>query len=78
MSRSGTNRLPWVVVQTSGISEMGTFCGLLNVSPPLLIHEGIVWSVDQRFNAYIVVTNENFIVSSRTEFSFCSNQSFVY
>ena len=40
MSGSNTNSLPWVVLWTNGTSEVGTFCGLVNLSPPILIHEG--------------------------------------
>lgn len=32
--------LPRVVLRTSGTSEIGAFCGLVNVSLPILIHEG--------------------------------------
>lgn len=37
MCRSSTNKLPWIVLQTSGTSEVGT--RLLNVFSPVLMHE---------------------------------------
>ena len=40
MSESSTNRLPWVVLQINGTSEVGTFGGLINVFSPILIHKG--------------------------------------
>lgn len=39
MCRSSTNKLPWIVLQTSGTSEVGTLCSLLNVFSPVLMHE---------------------------------------
>ena len=40
MSESSTNRPPWVVLQVNETSEVGTFCGLVIVFSPILIHEG--------------------------------------
>ena len=39
MYRSSTNKLPWIVLETSGTSEVGTLCSLVNVFLPVLIHE---------------------------------------
>ena len=39
MYRSSTNKLPWIVLQTSGTSEVGTLCSIVNVFSTVLIHE---------------------------------------
>ena len=44
MSRNNANRLPWVVLQTSGTSEVGIFQSLVNGSSPMLTHEWIILS----------------------------------
>lgn len=36
MPGSNANKLPWVVLQTSGTGE---FCDLTNIAPPALIYE---------------------------------------
>ena len=40
MFGTSMNRLPWVILWTSGTSEVGTFCSLVNVYAPICIHEG--------------------------------------
>lgn len=37
---NSTNRLLWVGFQIGGTSKVGTFCGLVNISPPILAQEG--------------------------------------
>lgn len=39
MSTSSANRLPCVILLTSGAREAGPFCSLINVFSPILIHE---------------------------------------
>lgn len=48
MSRRNANSLPWVILRTSGTNEVGTFGGLVNISPPIVAPISV--SEDQWFN----------------------------
>ena len=78
MSRSRMNWLPWVVLQASGTRTVSTLWSLVNVSSTILIHEFIILSVDQWFNACTVVRSGDFRVSGRTGLFFGPNQSFLF
>ena len=51
MSGNSRKRLPWVVVCISRTSKVNIFCGLVNISPLILIHEAYHFIIDWRFNA---------------------------
>lgn len=58
MSGSSTDRLPLVLLWTSGTSEVGTFLSLVNVPSLILILKAIILSGEQWFNACTVVGSE--------------------
>lgn len=78
MFRNSMNRLPWVVFQINGTREVGTFCDLLHVSPPILIHED--YHFVGRPIVYCMYSNKggNLRVSRRTVLLFVQNQSSLF
>ena len=59
-------------------SEIGTFCGLINVSHQYWFLKAIILSVNQWFNACTVVRSGNFRASSRTGSLFRPNKNFLF
>ena len=78
MSRSSTNRLPWVELQMNGISEEGIFTAWLMFHHQYCFMSAIILLVDQWLNACAVVRSENFRISSSIGLSLDPNQSFLF
>ena len=78
MPRDSMDRLPRIVFWISGASKVGTFCSLLDISPPILVHECYYMSVDRSFNACTCISSGNFRISGRARLLFGPNQSFLF
>lgn len=66
MYKISTNRLSQTVLQTTGTSELGSFCGPVHVFPTIQIYESSILSVDQWVNV-CTVRSGNFRVFNRTD-----------
>lgn len=77
MSRDSVNRLPRVVVWTSGTSETGTSHGLI-ISPPILVHERYHFVRGAMIQRMYNSQDGDFRVSGRTRLLLGLNQSFLF
>lgn len=51
----GVDSFFWIIFWAGGARKVGAFCGLINISTPVLVHDGYNFISDQQFNACTVM-----------------------
>lgn len=76
-SGNSLNRFSWIVLWTGGTHEVGTFSSLINISPPVLLHECYNF-VRPMVSCLCSVSYGNFWISGRTGLLCGPNQSSLF